>query len=63
MRYLSWIGLSLNDVEDAYIAATFTGRCGHHAVLRLQKPAHNIQNRRFPYRLCLFHVIAREWGI
>jgi len=58
--YFGWIGLPLNDVQYAYVAATFARLCEHHPVFGLQQSPHNIENCGLPHHLGLFDVLASE---
>lgn len=58
--YFGRICLSLNDVQYAYVAATFAWLCEHHAVLGLQQSPHDIKNCSLTHQLGLFDILASE---
>lgn len=61
--HFSGISLSLDDVQDADIAARFTRRGRDHAILWLQKSSHDVEDSGFPDGLGLFDIIARKRGV
>ena len=63
MTCVGRVGLALDDVEDGYVAAPLARVGRHHAVLGLQQPSHDVQDRRFPHRLCLLDLVTREGRI
>ena len=58
--YFGRIGLSLNDVKYAYVAATFARLGEHHPVFGLQQSSHDIEDCGLAHHLSLFDVLAGE---
>lgn len=54
------VGLALDDVENADVAAGFAGVDRDHAVLGLQQPTHYVQHRCLAHCLGLVDVVACE---
>ena len=61
--HLSWVGLSLDDVENTNVAAGFTGSGGDHSILWLQQSSHDIKHSSLTNSFGLPNTITREWGI
>lgn len=57
------VNLALDDVEDRDIAALLAWVCRDHAVLGLEKAAHDVQDGGFPHGLGLLDVVASERSV
>lgn len=60
---ISWINVSLNDIQNRDVATLLPRNCGHHTIFWLKKSAHHIQHSCLPNCLCLFDVVPSEWCI
>ena len=57
------VNFSLDNIEYGYVAALFARICGHHAILRLEQTAHDVQNCGFANCLGRLDIIAGERSI
>jgi hypothetical protein len=60
---IGWINITLNDVQYRNVAALLPRNGGNHAILRLEKSSHYIQDSGLANSLGLFNVIARKWCV
>lgn len=58
--YVGRVDLALDDVQDRDVTALLPRHRGHHAVLGLQQPPHDIQHRRLADRLRLLDLVASK---
>lgn len=57
------VGLALDDIQDADVAAGLAGCDGYHAILGLEESAHDIEDGSFAHSLCLCDGVSREWRV
>ncbi len=60
---IGWINIALNDVQYRNVAALLPRNSGNHAILRLEKSSHYIQNSGLANSFGLLNIIARKWCV
>ena len=61
--HLSGVGFSLDDVENANVAAGLAGSGVDHSIFWLQQSSHDIKHSSFTNSFGLVDTITREWRI